>query len=101
VIVSRPHAKKAPHISGKARVGRRLSAVRGTWSGPPKSYRYQWLRCNARGGSCARIRHATHSTYRLTRTDAAHRLRVRVTATNAAGSRLAASRATARVPKTR
>jgi hypothetical protein len=101
VVVALPRARKAPHISGKARVGRRLSAVRGTWSGPPKSYRFQWLRCNARGGSCARIHRATRSTYRLTRTDASHRLRVRVTAVNAAGSKPATSRSTARVPATR
>ena len=101
VVVTVPALKKTPRISGRARVGRRLSAIHGSWSGPPKSYRYQWLRCNARGGSCARIHRAMHSTYRLTKTDARHRLRVRVTAVNAAGSKIASSRATTRVPATR
>ncbi len=100
VVVVVLAVKKAPHISGRARVGRRLSATHGSWSGPPKSYRYQWLRCNARGVSCARIRHATHAKYRLTKTDARHRLRVRVTAVNAAGSKMATSARTARVPAT-
>ncbi|HJQ73837.1 MAG TPA: hypothetical protein VJ814_03050 [Gaiellaceae bacterium] len=98
VVIAAPHARKAPHISGRARVGRLLSAAKGSWTGPPKSYRYQWLRCNAHGGSCVRISHATRARYRLTRHDARHRLRVRVTAVNAAGSRIASSRATARVP---
>jgi hypothetical protein len=94
VIVTLPRAKKAPRISGSARIGRRLRVAHGSWSGPPKSYRYQWLRCNARGGSCARIHRATHSSYRLVRADVRHRLRVRVTALNAAGSRTATTRAT-------
>jgi hypothetical protein len=101
VVVAVPRVSKAPRISGRARAGRRLSASRGSWSGPPKSYRYQWLRCNARGGSCVRIRHATHATYRLARLDTQHRLRVQVTAVNAAGSRKATSRGSARVPATR
>jgi hypothetical protein len=100
VVVAVPRAEKAPRISGRAQIGRRLSASRGSWSGPPKSYRYEWLRCSAHGGSCVRIRHATLSRYRLTRLDARHRLRVRVVAVNAAGSRGATSRATASVPAT-
>jgi hypothetical protein len=98
VVVAAPRIKEAPHISGRARAGQRLSASRGSWTGPPTSYRYQWLRCNAQGGSCIRIRRATNSTHRVGRLDAGHRLRIRVTAANAAGSRQATSRATAHVP---
>jgi hypothetical protein len=87
-----------PGISGKPKVGQRLSASRGLWSGPPKSYRYQWLRCNGHGGSCRKISHATRSIYRLTKTDAGHRLRVRVSAVNAAGTGTASSKPTAKVP---
>jgi hypothetical protein len=94
VVVALPRLRKAPRIVGRVRVGGLLSATPGTWSGPPKSYRYEWLRCNTRGGSCTRIRQATHAKYRLKRTDASHRLRVRVTAVNAAGSRPATSQAT-------
>lgn len=101
VVVALPAATKAPHISGRARIGRRLSASLGTWSGPPTAYRYQWLRCTARGGSCKRIAHATQSTYRLTKRDAGHRLRVAVTAVDPAGSTTATSRATTRVPTAR
>ncbi|HEX4323982.1 MAG TPA: hypothetical protein VHZ77_05045, partial [Gaiellaceae bacterium] len=65
---------------------------------PPRTYRIQWLRCNARGGSCVRISRATHLKYRLTKRDARHRLRIQVTAVNVAGTKTATSRATARVP---
>jgi hypothetical protein len=74
-----------------------LKVNNGTWSGPPASYRYQWLRCNAHGGSCRSIRHATHSTYRAVSADTGHRLRVRVTAANAAGSKTATSTVSARI----
>ena len=101
VVVGVPKATKAPGISGRARVGKRLTAGRGSWSGPPKSYRYQWLRCNSRGGACRRISHATHSIYHLAKTDTGHRLRVRVSGVNAAGTGTASSKATAKVPAAR
>jgi hypothetical protein len=97
VIVSVPKLKKAPRISGRARVAGRLITSKGIWSGPPKSYRYQWLRCNAHGGGCRSIHRATHPTYRAASADAGHRLRVRVTAVNAAGRKLATSGASARI----
>jgi len=96
MVIDVPAATKAPHISGRARVGKRLSGSHGSWTYLP-TYRLQWLRCNSHGGSCSSIRHATHSTYRLTKHDARHRLRLRVTATNAVGSALAISAASSRV----
>jgi hypothetical protein len=98
VAIGVPVSTRAPHISGRARVGRRLSGTHGSWTNSPKTYRYQWLRCNGHGGACSRIGGATHSTYRLTKRDAGHRLRLRVIATNLAGSAMAASAVTARVP---
>lgn len=98
VVVSVPHASRAPRISGKAKVGKRLTAGAGTWTGPPQTYRYAWLRCSPSGGKCRPIKKATHAAYRLTRQDAGHRLRVRIIATNAAGSATATSNATKRVP---
>ncbi len=96
-VVDVPTATKAPHISGRARVGKKLSGSHGSWTYSP-TYRYQWLRCNARGGSCSSIHAATRSTYKLAKRDAGHRLRLRVTAANAAGRRAATSAASARVP---
>ncbi|HJU36384.1 MAG TPA: hypothetical protein VJ716_03075 [Gaiellaceae bacterium] len=98
VVVAVPTAKKAPHISGRTRVGRKLSGSHGSWTSSPKSYRLQWLRCNGHGARCRSIHHATHARYKLTKSDAKHRLRLRVTATNAAGSRKAVSKPSARVP---
>jgi hypothetical protein len=95
--IGMPASLKVPRITGRAQIGRRLTAGRGSWRGPPKTYRFQWLRCNARGGSCVRVSRATHLKYRLTKRDARHRLRVLVTAANVAGTKTAASHATARV----
>jgi hypothetical protein len=98
VVVPVPAATgRAPRISGRAKVGKRLTAIHGTWSGPPTSYAYQWLRCSAHGDKCAAIRKATGGHYRLTHHDAGHRLRIRVTARNAAGSQATTSAATKRV----
>jgi hypothetical protein len=97
VVVASPSAKKPPHISGNAKVGKKLSGSHGTWTNSPTGYHFQWLRCNAHGGACGLIGGATHSSYRLASHDAGHKLRLRVTATNAAGSRTATSASTGRV----
>lgn len=99
VVVGVPSLTKAPHISGRVRVGRKLSATRGSWSDSPTGYRYQWLRCNKHGGACARIKAATHSKYKVAKRDSRHRIRVRITATNAAGSGTATSQASKSVPR--
>jgi len=92
-----------PTISGRAEQGRTLSAARGTWSGTePITYTYQWVRCGADGGqpdggNCAIVSGATGRDHRLVSGDVGFRLRVRVTATNAEGSGIAASNPTATV----
>jgi hypothetical protein len=92
-VIGVPAVQKAPHVSGRPHLGGHLWAGRGRWSGPPTTYRFQWLRCSASGGSCVRIGRATHTKYSLTRRDTGHRLRVRVTALNVAGSTTETSRA--------
>ncbi len=92
-----------PTISGTAEVGRELDATRGSWTGTaPISYAYQWVRCGSDGGqpdggNCAIVSGATDDEYRLTTADVGFRMRVRVTASNADGSRTAASNPTATV----
>ena len=76
-----------PTISGTPTVGQTLTAANGTWSNTPTSYDYQWLRCNATGGSCVNVANGTQKTYTLVGADANHTMRVKVTATNADGSR--------------
>jgi hypothetical protein len=96
-VIGAPVAAKPPTISGKVKVGKSLTASKGTWTGPPKTYRLQWLRCSGGGGSCKAISQATKPKYKLTKKDAKHRLRVRVTASNVVGTKVALSRATAKV----
>ena len=92
-----------PTISGRAEQGRTLSASRGSWSGTePISFAYQWLRCAADGGrpdggDCTIVSGATSRDHRLGSSDVGFRMRVRVTATNADGSRVAASNPTGTV----
>ena len=89
-----------PKISGNAAVGSTLSASRGSWSNSPTNYDYQWVRCPSGGGKsdgsdCAAISGATTTSYVVGNGDVNRRLRVRVTASNSSGSRVAASNATA------
>lgn len=100
-VVAVPKPEGLPRISGKAKVGRRISAKHGSWLWSPTAFKFQWLRCSPKGTKCHPIKGAVHTKYRLTKHDAGHRLRVRVKAVNLAGSRRATSRPTKRVPLTR
>ncbi|HLY86740.1 MAG TPA: hypothetical protein VKO84_09595 [Gaiellaceae bacterium] len=93
-VLSIPAATGAPRISGTPKIGRKLSGSHGNWRGFPATYRYQWLRCTRSGGRCVAIKRATHATYRISKHDSGHRLRLRVTAMNIAGSKTANSRPT-------
>ncbi len=97
VVIDVPRATGAPRISGNAKVGQKLIALRGTWSGPPTRYEYQWLLCSAHGVRCVAIQGAGRAVYRVTPADAGHRLRLRITAADVAGLTRATTRATARV----
>jgi hypothetical protein len=85
-----------PTISGALTVGQPLTANDGTWTGtPPPTFAYQWQRCDTGGSNCVDIAAATTATYVLQAADVGGTLRVRVTATNAAGTASATSAATA------
>jgi hypothetical protein len=87
-----PSNTSKPTTSGEAKDGQTLTASSGEWSGtPPISYAYQWQRCDAKGEGCADISAATAPTYGAGHEDVGHTLRVRVTATNAAGAVSASS----------
>lgn len=92
-----PASTVRPAVTGAPLRGHSFSANRGSWTQKPTRYAYRWLRCKASGGACVAVKNAARSTYRLTKRDAGHRLRVRVTATNAAGRKTATSAATRRV----
>ena len=91
-----PVNRQPPTITGTPQVGQTLTAQEGRWTGSePITFAYQWQRCNAQGAACANIPGATAKTYVVTPTDLGDRLRVRVTATNRAGSAAAVSGPTA------
>jgi DNA-binding SARP family transcriptional activator len=72
--------------------GDTLVASHGAWSGkPPIAYRYQWQRCDSRGGACADIAFANGAAYQLQPHDAAMRMRALVTGSNTYGSVVARS----------
>jgi hypothetical protein len=74
-------------ISGTSKQGQTLTAHPGSWQGAnPISDSYQWLRCDANGGSCVDIPGATSQTYTPVSNDVGQTLRVRVTATNSSGT---------------
>jgi hypothetical protein len=85
-----------PSIAGVPASGATLSASSGSWSGSPRSYAFEWERCDAGGGSCQQIAGASSSTYALGAPDVGSTVRVSVVASNAAGvSTPAVSRPTA------
>jgi len=87
-------ASAPPTVGGVVKVGRTLTAAKGTWTGTPTpTYAYQWYRCTATGvaaatvpETCTVIAGATKSTYKLLTADkTAGYIRVKVTATSTAG----------------
>jgi hypothetical protein len=73
--------------SATPEAGSVLFAYRGQWTGAPTSRVFQWIRCDADGTSnCADIPGQTRNRYRPDAADVGHTLRVRVVASNSAGS---------------
>ena len=92
---SAPVASAPPTLSGTAAQGQTLSAAPAAWSEEPKSYAYQWKRCNNLGASCRAIARATEPSYTPGSEDVGHTLVFKETASNASGSTIADSAATA------
>jgi hypothetical protein len=84
-----------PVLTGTAEVGQRLLATSGSWTESPRSFAYQWQRCDASGASCTNIAGASGTQYTLVTEDAGSTVRVSVTARNRYGSGTARSAATA------
>ena len=95
-----PKNTAAPTISGTPKVGQELSVDRGSWSGNPTSYGYQWQRCDVDVALCSNVAGATGTTYGVRIADLGFRLRVLVTARNAKGTATASSAPTAVVTPT-
>lgn len=90
-----PKNKTLPSISGTTQVGQTLTIRHGEWDGTqPITYAYQVVRCGRGGNNCTVIDGATDTRYTVVKADVGHRLRVRVTAANNAGSSSAISHTT-------
>jgi hypothetical protein len=93
-----PRNTRLPSVTGTWVEGQTVRVERGTWTGAsPITYSYQWLRCNAAGGSCVAISGARSTQYRLTAADVGRKIRVDVTARNALGAATARSTESATV----
>lgn len=82
-----PAPTAAPSIAGTAAVGRRLTALTGTWAGSGAiRYGFQWYRCDGSGSRCNSIQGATSATYTLVARDVAKTVALTVYATDATGT---------------
>jgi hypothetical protein len=81
-----PYPTGAPSVDGPAHAGQTLTAVEGSWTGPPTSFAYQWQRCFGDGSGCGNIPGATAKTLALTDKNVGDSFRVRVTGTVGLGS---------------
>ncbi|HZU19845.1 MAG TPA: hypothetical protein VE982_01375 [Gaiellaceae bacterium] len=90
-----PKNTQRPTLSGRPVVGATLTASNGTWTGSGLTFVYRFLRCDKSGGGCYSGSTTSQNTYKLTSADAGNTVRVRVTATNSAGSASATSAPTA------
>jgi hypothetical protein len=88
VAPSQPAHTGLPTLSyDEANVNVLIVTDEGSWTGGALNYDYTWERCDADGESCSDISGAVDwYGYIVTADDVGHRLRVRVTATNAVGS---------------
>jgi len=78
-----PSATYNPQVLGSALVGQTLFATNGSWT-EPSQLSYQWLDCNASGGSCFVAPGAsTGFSYTVTPLDGGHTIVVAITAVNA------------------
>ena len=101
--VSAPHVRSAAKISGTAKVGKTLTASRGSWTGSP-AYTYKWYACSSSGSAktsapsgCVAISGATSSQYKVTATRKGKYIRVQVKGTNRAGSAFSYSATSSKV----
>jgi len=98
VTLGAPVNTVRPTVTGTAKQGQTLTATPGTWTGSGTiTFALQWWKCAPDGNNCSTIPNATAGTYVLTASDVGFALKMRVTATNSAGSGTAASDLTAAV----
>jgi hypothetical protein len=90
-----PQNLALPAVSGTPVLRAALTASPGRWTGNPRSFAYQWQRCDESAAACAPIPGATARTYVVTDADVGSTIRVAVTARGLLRSDPAVSAATA------
>ncbi len=87
-----PVNTEVPTVTGSPKVGERLTATPGTWTGDPTKIEYQWGLCDGADlEDCYKVNGATGSTYTPESEDVGMYLAVGVAATNAQGTKYAYS----------
>jgi hypothetical protein len=97
--VAPPKNTNPPTLTGTPIEGHTLTATNGTWTGSNLTFVYRFQRCDKNGGSCLTTGATTQKTAKLTAADVGSTIRVRVTATNSAGTASATSAPTAVIQK--
>ncbi|HUH80789.1 MAG TPA: IPT/TIG domain-containing protein [Solirubrobacteraceae bacterium] len=92
-----PSTQSPPTITGTDEQSHTLIGHAALWSGEPKSFEYQWKRCESGSLNCHPIDGAEGTKYTLTGTDVGKVIELRETATNGAGSGVSISAATATI----
>jgi len=92
-----PSTGSLPTITGVDEQSHTLTGHAAPWTGEPKSFDYQWKRCESAGINCHPINGAEGTKYTLSGNDVGKVIELRETATNAAGSGVSVSAATATI----
>jgi hypothetical protein len=107
-VASKPVNTVASSLSGTAKVGKTLTAVKGTWTGyPAPTVSYKWYRCSvvgktatnaapAKAAKCSVINGKTAATYKLVAADKGKFIRASVIATNSEGTTIKTTKTTAK-----
>ncbi len=105
VPVVKPAVRVAATVAGTAKVGKTLTAGKGSYTGSTATFTYKWYRCTvvaktagtaapAAAAKCSVIAGATTASHKVVTADVGKYLRVLVTARNSAGSALSLSKST-------
>ena len=106
VVAVKPALRTAATVAGTAKVGKTLTAGKGSWTGTATiAYTYKWYRCTvvaktattalpASSAKCSAISGGTKSTYKLASADVGKYVRVLVTAKNSKGYAYSLSKST-------
>ncbi|MCX8530314.1 MAG: hypothetical protein ORN27_09670 [Rhodoluna sp.] len=106
VVAVKPGVRVAATVAGTAKVGKTLTAGKGSWTGTaPITYTYKWYRCTVvaktatlaaptAAAKCSVIAGATTASHKVVTADVGKYLRVLVTARNSKGSTLSLSKST-------